>query len=189
MKSAIRSVALLNFSYFWVEILVALAIGSVALFADSIDFLEDSAVNLLILIALGWSAARRAQVGFVLGAILLVPTLATLWAAWGQLASPVPPEPFALTLTGLGALCVNMVCAFLLVRHRNNSGSLTRAAWLSARNDAFANIAIIGAGLITTVWLTIWPDLIVGIAIAALNMGAAREVWQAARQEHYDARP
>jgi hypothetical protein len=33
-----------------------LAIGSVALIADSLDFLEDAAINLLIFAGLGWSA-------------------------------------------------------------------------------------------------------------------------------------
>jgi len=62
---------------------------------------------------------------------------------------------------------------------------LTRGAVLSARNDALANIAIIGARLVTAfVWRSAWPDLIVGLAIAALNADAAREVWEAARQEH-----
>jgi Co/Zn/Cd efflux system component len=43
---------LLNLGYFGVEFAVALAIGSVSLLADSIDFLEDAAVNGLILVAL-----------------------------------------------------------------------------------------------------------------------------------------
>ena len=33
---------------------MALAIGSVSLLADSVDFLEDAAINLLIALALGW---------------------------------------------------------------------------------------------------------------------------------------
>ena len=53
-----------------------------ALFADSIGFLEDTSVNFLILIALGWSARHRSHVGMVLAGILLIPGLATLWAAW-----------------------------------------------------------------------------------------------------------
>ena len=32
-------------------------------------------------------------------------------------------------------------------------------------------------------WRSAWPDLLVGLAIAAMNADAAREVWQAARQE------
>ena len=66
LRRAVRLVALLNLGYFGVEFAVALAIGSVSLFADSIDFLEDASVNLLILAALGWGARRRALVGMVL---------------------------------------------------------------------------------------------------------------------------
>ena len=58
-----------------------------------------------------------------------------------------------------------------------------RAAYLSARNDVLANIAIIGAGLLTYTTHSIWPDIVVGIGIAALNLDAAREVWEAARSE------
>ena len=40
-------VVLLNFAHFGVEFAVARAIGSVSLFADSVDFLEDASVNFL----------------------------------------------------------------------------------------------------------------------------------------------
>ncbi len=111
------------------------SIGSVSLFADSIDFLEDPSINFLILIALGWSAPRRARVGMALAGILLIPGLATLWMAWEKFNVPAPPEPLALSLTGLGALAVNLSCALMLARYRSQGGSLTRAAFLSARND------------------------------------------------------
>jgi Co/Zn/Cd efflux system component len=178
-------VALLNFGYFGIEFAVARTIGSVSLFADSIDFLEDASVNLLILIALGWTAKRRARLAMALAAILLVPGLATLWTAWEKFNLPIAPNPIPLSLAGLGALAINMSCAFMLARYRHHSGSLTKAAFLSARNDALANVAIIAAGLVTAfVWQSAWPDLIVGLAIAAMNADAAREVWSAAKDEH-----
>ena len=184
MRRTVGLVAALNLGYFSIELATALAIGSVSLMADSIDFLEDAAINLLILIGLAWSATARARLGTVLAGVILVPGLATLWTAWGKLGHPVPPSAVPLTLAGLGALGVNSACALMLARHRSAGGSLMRAAFLSARNDTLANVAIIGAGLITAfVWLSPWPDLIVGLAIAALNAGAAREVWQAARAE------
>lgn len=185
LRRVVRVVALLNLGYFGIEFAVALAIGSVALFADSIDFLEDASINFLIFAALGWSAVRRARVGMALAGILLIPGLATLWTAWDKFNVPVPPDPVPLTLAGAGALAVNLACAFMLARYRAHSGSLTRAAFLSARNDAFANVAIIAAGLVTAfLWASAWPDLIVGLGIAALNADAAREVWEAAREEH-----
>lgn len=185
LRRVVTTVALLNLGYFGIEFAVALAIGSVSLFADSVDFLEDASVNLLILVALRWSAAARAKLGMGLAVILLLPALAGLWTAGAKFFTPVVPDPLPLTVTGLGALLVNLSCALMLARVRHHQGSLTRAAFLSARNDALANVAIIAAGLVTALWWqSIWPDLIVGIGIACLNADAAREVWEAAHAEH-----
>jgi Co/Zn/Cd efflux system component len=75
----------LNLSYFGIEFAVGLAIGSVSLFADSVDFLEDASINLMIAIGLGWSQRQRARLGMLLATILLVPALAGLWTAWHKL--------------------------------------------------------------------------------------------------------
>ena len=99
----------------------------------------------------------------------------------------MPPAPVPLSVTALGALAVNLICAFRLATYRHHGGSLTRAAFLSARNDAFANIAIIAAALATAWTHSIWPDVMIGLAIAAMNIDAAREVWAAARGEHRSA--
>ncbi len=188
LRATVKTVALLNLGYFCVEFTVALSIGSVSLFADSVDFLEDASVNFLILAALGWGLASRARMGMAMAGILLIPGLATLWTAWEKFNLPVAPAPWPLVLAGLGALAVNFTCAVMLTRFRHQSGSMTKAAFLSARNDAIANVGIIFAGLVTAfIWLSAWPDLIVGLAIAALNADAAREVWEAARQDRKTA--
>jgi Co/Zn/Cd efflux system component len=183
LKRAVMWVAALNLGYFGVEFAVARAIGSVSLFADSIDFLEDASLNGLILLALGWHRQHRGTLGIFLAGLLLIPGLATAWTAWQKLALPVPPAPLPLTLAGLGALVVNLWCAFMLARVRHHAGSLSRAAFLSARNDAFANIAIMAAGGLTLVWVSAWPDFLVGLGIFAMNLDAAREVYVTARRE------
>src|SRR6476660_1187821 len=183
LHRVVRIVALLNLAYFGVEFTVALMIGSVSLFADSIDFLEDASINALILMALGWSASHRAIVSKLLAGIILIPGLATLWMAWQKFALPIPPAPIPLSLTGAGALLVNFACAVLLLRVRHHGGSLGLAAFLSARNDVLANAAIILAGLATSATQSVWPDVIVGLGIAAMNADAAGEVYRAAGQE------
>lgn len=188
LHRTVITVALLNCAYFGIEFAVAVAIGSVSLFADSIDFLEDASINVLIAFGLGWSPQRRARLGMLFALILLAPALAGLWTAVQKLISLAPPAPIPLTLTGLGALAVNLCCALMLAKFRNHSGSLTRAAFLSARNDTIANVAIILAGAVTALlWHSAWPDLTVGIGIAVMNAGAAREVWEAAHGEHKQA--
>lgn len=184
LRSAVRLVAILNLAYFGIEFTVATAIGSVSLFADGIDFLEDASVNFLILIALGWSVAQRARVGMALAGILLIPGLAALWTAWQKFTLPVPPAPLPLSLAGAGAFIVNLYCAFMLASYRRHAGSMARAAFLSARNDVFANVAIVCAGLITLYVRSAWPDLIVGLGIVLMNAGAAKEVYTTAREEH-----
>ena len=186
-RRAVRVVAALNFAYFVVEGLVALAIGSVSLFADSVDFFEDAAVNVLILFALGWNARRRARVGIALAVMLLLPAFAALWTAWRHVQVGEPPAALPMSVTGVGALVVNLYCAFRLVRYRETQGSLSRAAFLSARNDAFANVAILVAAGVTALWPSIWPDLVVGIGLAILNADAAKEVLHAARGDHQGA--
>jgi Co/Zn/Cd efflux system component len=183
LRRTVITVAVLNFTYFFVEFAVARAIGSVSLFADSIDFLEDASVNFLVLVALGWTARRRATAGFLLATLLLVPGIATAWMAWSKFQQPLPPAELPMSLAALGALAVNVYCAFILVKVRNVAGSLSRAAFLSARNDAFANGAIILAAAFTYFWVSAWPDLVVGIGIFLLNLGAAQEVYAAARKE------
>jgi Co/Zn/Cd efflux system component len=187
LRRAAAKVALLNLGYFWVEAGLALAIGSVALFADSIDFLEDAAVNALIVVALAWSARRRALLGGVLGALILAPTVATAWVAWQKLGDPVPPPALPLLLGAVGALVVNSLAAWLMAPWRAKGGSLSRAAFLSARNDAIANLAIIAAAGATALTLSAWPDLVVGLGILVLNARAALDVWQEAHTEYRSA--
>lgn len=63
LRIAVIIVAVLNLTYFGVEFAVALAIGSVSLFADSVDFLEDASLNFLI----AWCSAGVQPAGRVWG--------------------------------------------------------------------------------------------------------------------------
>jgi len=184
IRRAVLIVALLNFGYFFVEFAAAIAIGSASLFADSADFLEDTAINMLVFFAVAWPASRRRAAGSVLAALILIPAIAAIVTVVLKIMNPEPPSPEGLTGVAVGALVVNVVCAVILLRLRNEGSSLATGAWLAARNDALANILIIVAGLLTFVWATAWFDIIVGAIIAAVNLSAAKEVWEESREEH-----
>jgi Co/Zn/Cd efflux system component len=183
LRKTVLVVATLNIAYFAVEFGVGRWIGSVALFADSVDFLEDASVNILVFFAIGFTAIYRRIVGLCFVGLLIVPSLAALYTAWDKFAHPSIADPALLTLTAFGALLVNGTCAYLLARVRQTGGSLSKAAFLSARNDMAANVAMIVAGGLTAATLSIWPDVIVGLGIAALNATAAFEVYEAALAE------
>ncbi|HAY86243.1 MAG TPA: cobalt transporter, partial [Micrococcus luteus] len=91
LRGTVLAVALLNGAYLVVEIILAVGIGSVALVADSVDFFEDFAVNLLIFVALGWTAARQAVIGKVMAGIIVLPAVAALVMAATKIGDPEPP--------------------------------------------------------------------------------------------------
>ena len=188
-KKTVLFVALANLAYFGVEFIAASKSGSVSLFADSIDFLEDTSINLLILFAMSWSLQARARVGHGLALLILVPSLFTLNAIVHKFSTHSVPAPAILSLVAAGALVVNLACAARLMSFRHHSGSLAKAAFLSSRNDALANIAMIIAGFITARTNSYLPDLAVGLGIALINTDSAREVWRAAGQEKLKAVP
>jgi Co/Zn/Cd efflux system component len=191
LVAALRLVVVLNLIAFGAEFVIAVVIDSVALFADSVDFLEDMAMSGLVLAALRFSPRIRARLGMGLAGLLLLPAGAMLVALVQKFTTSVPivPRPAALSGAGVGAFAVNIVCALILARVRDHAGSLTRAAFLSARNDVIANVAIIAAGGVTALWPSIWPDIVVGLGIAALNADSAYDIWTAARREHRASSP
>ncbi|MDN4475864.1 cation transporter [Demequina sp. SYSU T00192] len=188
LRRAVLAVALINLAYAVVEFTVSQLIGSVALVADSIDFLEDGILNLLIFFAAAWPLHRRSRVGHALAIVILVPALVTLVTAVVKILDPTRPETVPLTVTALGALAANLTAAAILARHRHAGGSLARAAWLSARNDALANVAIIASAAIALAWVSGWPDIVVGVGIALLNADAGVKVWRAASKERLEAK-
>ena len=185
---AILFVALINLGYFFVEFLVAINIGSVSLLADAIDFLEDAAINILVLLALGWSTLNRSRVGKVLSVLMLLPAVLAIWQGIQKSIDPVAPDSLPLALAAFAGLVVNLVSAFTLMRHRHSGGALVTAAWLFTRNDAFVSAAILAMAA-ATFWLQSgWPDLILGALILLLNLTASKRVWDASEKEGLEAR-
>ncbi|HST72951.1 MAG TPA: cation transporter [Kocuria rosea] len=188
LRRTVLLVAGLNLAYFSVEVTVAVAIGSVSLFADSVDFLEDTAINLLIVVALAWSPHRQALAGKAMALVILAPALAAAGQALAELGDPVPPDPAALVLTAGGAAAVNLLCSAVLARFRHHGGSMARAAFLSARNDVLVNLAVVAMGVLTAWTGSGRPDLVLGLVVVVLNAGAAKEVWETAEEERLAAR-
>lgn len=188
LRRVVLVVAMLNLSYFFVEFAVALRAGSVSLLADSVDFLEDASVNLLIFIALGWPLARRALVGKAMALVILGPAAVAAWKAVQDFSAPVAPSVGPVVLASLGAIAINGGSAWLLVSVRHTGGSLSRAAFLSARNDVLVNLAIIAMAVVTVWTASGWPDLVLGCVIILLAVHAAWEVWEVSEEERLAAR-
>jgi Co/Zn/Cd efflux system component len=100
----------------------------------------------------------------------------------------VAPDVAPLVLASLGAIAINGTSARLLTSLRHAGGSLSRAAFLSARNDVLLNVAIIAMGVVTVWTQSGWPDLVPGSFIILLALHAACEVWEVSEEERLAAK-
>ena len=188
LKSIVARVAILNLSYFAIEFYFAQRFNSVALFSDSLDFLEDASVNILIFLSFSLAVIWRARLSYIFAFLLLLPGCSFLYNALQQIAKPITPNGDGMSIVGLGALGVNIYCAMILNKFKEIKGGLAKAAYFSARNDAIANVLIIIAGIVTLFWLSAIPDLIVGSMIFLMNADSARAILKAANREHKDSK-
>lgn len=78
-------------------------------------------------------------------------------------------------LIGALALGANLVCFSLLYRHRADNLNMS-STWLCSRNDLIANASVLVAAGGTYLMASRWPDILVGIAIAALFLKSAVSV-------------
>lgn len=181
-RRALLVAAVLNFAMVFVEVGGALYANSIALMADAIDFLEDSITYIIAIALIGLGRRPRAVFGAVTAFLMFVPGIWIAWKTIEQLLYGLPPDPLPMGAIGLLALAVNVYCAFILLPHRKGD-SAHQGVWLSTRNDAIANIAIVLAAVVTAFTGTVWADVLVGLGIAVLNLHAALLIAMLAWQE------
>ena len=171
----LATVLVVNATMFLVEFGAGILSGSTALLADSLDMLGDSLVYGFSLFVLHRSAAWRARAALTKGLVMAAFGLAVLVEAVLRLRAGVPPLAPAMAAVGALALVANAFCVSLLWRHRADDINL-RSTWLCSRNDLVANAAVLlAAGLVA--WTgSLWPDLILGAAIAILFLRTAGSV-------------
>ena len=184
VRASLIWVASLSFLYFVFEFIFAIYIQSVALLADSLDFLEDSFITLLILLSLRWSASTRGRIGRLFAILILVPAMWTVIEALQKIQDPRQPEVYSMMIASVGAGVMNLICAGIVLRIKNLGTPMVKDAWIISRNDLTVNVAIIVMGLITAFWIQNgWPDIVLGLGIFLLSVSAAWNIWKTAHLE------
>jgi Co/Zn/Cd efflux system component len=172
----------INATMFLVELGVGLFAGSVALQADSLDMLGDTLVYGFSLAVVGRSLLWRARAAQLKGVVMLLFGLAVLGQVALKVLRGVPPDPTIVSATGALALAANAACLGLLFRHRADDINM-HSTWVCSRNDILANAGVILSGAGVAVFASIWPDVVVSLAIVALFLRSARNVLAAAELE------
>lgn len=155
---------------------------STALLADSLDMLGDAIVYGFSLYAVGRGTMWQARSALFKGVIMAVFALGVLAEVIHKLAAGVVPASDVMSLAGSIALAANVFCLVLLLRHRADNINM-RSAWLCSRNDVMANVSVLLAAGGVALTRSMWPDVMVGLAIVAMFGSSAFRVIRDARRE------
>lgn len=180
-RAVLRAVLWINGAMFLVELAAGLAAHSTALVADSVDMLGDAIVYGFSLYVVGRGEQWQARGALLKGVIMAVFGAGVLAEASAKLLLGVVPVPVVMGATGVLALGANATCLLLLRRHRDDDINMG-SAWLCSRNDVAANGGVLIAALGVLITGAAWPDIAVGLAIAALFVSSAVKVIRGARR-------
>lgn len=171
-----------NATMFAVELAGGWRAGSLALWADAIDFLADAMAYAITLAVLGASLTARLRAARLKALSMAAMGLWVLGSAASRLGDGEPPLAPLMGGVAVMALITNLGVAWMLYRYREGDANL-RSVWLCSRNDAIGNLAVMVAALGVFGTGQAWPDLAVAALMAALGLSAAVSVWRdAARQ-------
>lgn len=171
-RRVLQAVFAINAAMFVGEFSAGLAIGSTALLGDSLDMLGDALIYGFSLYALGRGAGWRNGAALLKGLVMAGFGLFVLAHALIQLRAEAVPMSGAMALVAVLALAANATCFALLYRHRAADLNM-RSTWLCSRNDLIANAGVLLAAGAVYLTQSGWPDILVGVAIAALFLSTA----------------
>lgn len=172
----------INLGMFFVELFGGLAAGSMALLADSLDFLGDSATYTISLIVIGMPLAVRAKAGLFKGISLFAIAAWVLGSTFYRVFIEGVPEALTMGAIGVAAFAANVISAVLLLKYKDGDSNV-RSVWLCSRNDAIGNLAVILAASGIAATDAAWPDLLVAGIMGSLFIHSATKIVQQSWRE------
>lgn len=177
-KRVLRAVIAINLVGCLVVAIGSWWVGSASLAANTLDFGGDAATYALSLWAIGRSVRVRTGAATVKSASLAAMAIVLLALAGWRALTAVQPDGGAISGLGLFGVAANLLAALLLVRFREGDANV-RSVWLCTRNDLIQCLAVAATGVAVSVTGSRWPDLLVGVFLAAVFF---RSAWQITRQ-------
>ena len=165
----------INAIMFGVEMVAGLMAHSTALLADSVDMLGDAIVYGFSLYVVGKGVVWQARGALLKGSVMAVFGTGILIEATLKVFRGVTPSADMMSGIGALALAANLSVLVFLWRHRADDINM-RSAWLCSRNDVVANAAVIVAAAGVALTGSAWPDITVGLLIAAIFGASAVHV-------------
>jgi len=175
---------------------IAIAIGffgtgivadSNALLANGLDNSSDAVVYALSLLALSRSRKWKRGAARLSGIMLLFFAAGVIFDAGRRFLEGSEPAGWLMMAMAAVAAVVNLISLRLLQNIQDKDVNL-RAATTFSLNDFISNGGIIIAGVIVLFTGANWPDLLVGIAVAAIAIYGGIDILRDTHQDKHNER-
>lgn len=180
-RRVLRLVLWINAVMFLAEATAGVLAHSTALLADSVDMLGDAIVYGFSLYVVARGAVWQARGALVKGVMMAAFGAGVLVEVALKVAAGVVPVAETMGVVGAMALAANVVCLALLWPRRADDVNM-RSAWKCSLNDVAGNAGVLLAGAGVALTGRAWPDIAVGLLIAALFGTTAISVIRDARR-------
>jgi Co/Zn/Cd efflux system component len=179
-SNVLKILLAINGSMFVLEIILGLIAQSMGLIADSLDMLADAAVYGLSLYAVGKTIDLKKRAARLSGYLQIFLALGVLIEVARRFMFGSEPEGSMMIGVAFLALIANVGCLFVLFKHREGEVHM-KASWIFSTNDVIANLGVILAGILVSIFKTPIPDFIIGIIVAVIVFRGALSILSMAK--------
>jgi Co/Zn/Cd efflux system component len=180
-RRVLRVVLWINAVMFLVESGAGVMAHSTALVADSFDMAGDAIVYGFSLYVVGRGTVWQARAALLKGLIMTAFGVGLLVQVAFKIAHGLSPTVEVMSVVGLLAFAANLGCLILLWRRRGDDINM-RSAWICSRNDVIGNTAVLLAAGAVALTGSPWPDIVIGLLVAAVfGRSAVQVVREASR--------
>jgi Co/Zn/Cd efflux system component len=180
------SIALaINFAMFLIEIGFGFYANSLALILDATDFLGDSLNYGIAIFVLSKPKKWQSVSALIKASFMLSFGIYVLTSGVYRVLTDIQPNGKIMIYVSFFALIANASVSYLLFKFRNGSSN-QQSVWLCSRNDVINNLITIVAGVLTLLYHSKWPDLIVAMVMSFLAISSAGKIFQQVKKELND---
>ena len=167
---------------FLVIVMAAFYGKSTALLSDSLDNLGDALTYGLSLYAITKGTKTKARVALFKGLLIFIAASLVVAQIIHRLIDPVLPSYEVMSIFSLAGLAANVLCLFLLWRHRHEDINMS-SVFECSRNDIAANLSVILAAIAVWFFNSGLPDIIIATLLAAFLLNSSARVIKGALSE------
>src|SRR5690606_26302211 len=160
-------VLIINSVFFIAEFVSGILSESVSLTGDSLDMLGDALTYGISLFVINKSLLAKVKASQFKASVMMLTALVVLGRAILTLINQKVPAHEVMGIMSALALGANLVCLWLLSKHKNDDINFS-SVWLCSRNDIITNTSVIAASVLVFYTQSIWPDVLVGLGITLL---------------------